>query len=170
MLRINQKHMPKMLDIIKDPAPSLREKSIEIPLTDIKKAEMKQLLLDMEHTMKKLDGAGLAAPQIGMNIRLVVINNEKTNKTLFLINPKITKKSWGQEIDEEGCLSVLDDKGKIIYGLVARHKKVSCVYYDAKGDKKKIQAERILARIIQHEVDHLDGILFIDRLVKNPEA
>lgn len=159
--------MPRILDIIKHPAPSLREISQEIPLTDFKKSEMKQLLVDMEHTMKKLDGAGLAAPQVGMNIRLVVIHDEKTNKTIFMINPKITKKSWGQEIDEEGCLSVLDSKGKIIYGPVLRHKKVTCSYYDEKGEKKKIQAEKILSRIIQHETDHLDGILFIDRLVKN---
>lgn len=158
--------MSKILNIIKYPEPSLREKSVEIPLTDIKKPEMKQLLADMEHTMKKLDGAGLAAPQIGWNIRLVVINDEKAGKTIFMINPKITKKSWGQEIDEEGCLSVVDDKGKIIYGPVSRHKKVTCNYFDEFGNKKKIQAAEMLARIIQHETDHLDGILFIDRLVK----
>jgi len=158
--------MPKILDIIKYPSPSLREPSVEIPLSDLKKPEMKQLLADMQHTMKELDGAGLAAPQIGLNIRLIVINDEKTNQIIFMINPKITKKSWGQEIDEEGCLSVLDDKGKIIYGPVIRHKKVTCTYYDKTGEKKKIQAEKLLARIIQHEVDHLDGILFIDRLVK----
>jgi peptide deformylase len=158
--------MPKILDIIKYPAASLREKSLDIPLTDIRKPEMKDLLKNMEHTMKKLDGAGLAAPQVGYNIRLVVINDEKSGKTIFMINPKITKKSWGQEIDEEGCLSVLDDKEKIIYGPVSRHKKVTCNYYDENGDKKKIQADRIIARIIQHETDHLEGILFIDRLVK----
>lgn len=158
--------MPKILDIIKYPAESLRVPSMEIPLTDIKKPEMKELLADMKQTMMKLDGAGLAAPQIGSNIRLVVINDEKSGKIIFMINPKITKKSWGQEIDEEGCLSVLDDKGKIIYGPVSRHKKVNCVYYDEYGEKKKIQAEKLLARIIQHETDHLDGILFIDRLEK----
>lgn len=158
--------MSKILNIVKYPEPSLREKSLEIALTDIKKPEMKQLLADMEHTMKKLDGAGLAAPQIGWNIRLVVINDEKTGKTIFMINPKITKKSWGQEIDEEGCLSVVDDKGKIIYGPVSRHKKVTCNYFDEFGNKKKIQATEMLARIIQHETDHLDGILFIDRLEK----
>ncbi len=158
--------MPKILNIIKYPSPALREKSVDIPLTDIRKKEMKILIEDMEQTMKKLDGAGLAAPQIGMNIRLIVINDEKKNQTIFMINPKITKKSWGQEVDEEGCLSVLDNKGKIIYGPVLRHKKVTCSYYDQHGEKKKIQAEKILSRIIQHETDHLDGILFIDRLFK----
>ena len=158
--------MPKILDVIKYPDPALREKSIDTPLTDIKKPEMKQLIEDMKHTMKELDGAGLAAPQIGMAIRLIVVNDERTGKIFAMINPKITKKSWGQEVDEEGCLSVLDDKGKIIYGPVLRHKKVTCNYFDEDGNKKKIQAERMLARIIQHETDHLDGILFIDKLVK----
>jgi peptide deformylase len=158
--------MPKILDIIKYPSEDLRKKSVEINSTDFKKAEMKKLMADMEHTMKKLDGAGLAAPQIGMNIRLVVIHDEATKKTIFMLNPKITKKSWGQEVDEEGCLSVVDEKGEIIYGPVSRHKKVTCMYFDELGEKKKVQAEKMLARIIQHEVDHLDGILFIDRLVK----
>jgi peptide deformylase len=158
--------MPKILDIIKYPSEDLRKKSIEINSTDFKKAEMKKLMTDMEHTMIKLDGAGLAAPQIGMNIRLVVIHDEATKKTIFMLNPKITKKSWGQEVDDEGCLSVVDEKGEIIYGPVSRHKKVTCMYFDELGEKKKIQAEKMLARIIQHEVDHLDGILFIDRLVK----
>lgn len=158
--------MPKILDIIKYPAESLREISKEVPVSDIKKPEMKELLENMKHTMVKLDGAGLAAPQVGLNIRLVVINDEKNSKIIFMINPKITKKSWGQEVDEEGCLSVLDEKGKIIYGPVSRHKKINCVYTDERGEKKKIQAEKLLARIIQHELDHLDGILFIDRLEK----
>jgi len=158
--------MPKILDIIKYPSPELRAKSVEINLSDFKKTDLKKLLLDMNYTMRKLDGAGLAAPQIGLKIRLIAVNDETTKKTIFMINPKITKKSWGQEIDEEGCLSVVDEKGKIIYGPVSRYKKVTCLYFDERGEKKKIQAEKMLARIIQHEVDHLDGILFIDRLVK----
>lgn len=156
--------MPKILDITKYPDELLRQTSKEIPLADLKKAEMKELLANMKHTMMKLDGAGLAAPQIGLNIRLIVVNDEQSGKIIFMINPKITKKSWGQEIEDEGCLSVVDEKGKIIYGPVARHKKVNCIYLDEHGEKKKIQAEKMLARIIQHEIDHLDGILFIDRL------
>jgi peptide deformylase len=158
--------MPKILDIIKYPSEELRKKSAEIEVSDFKKPEMKKLLADMEHTMKTLDGAGLAAPQVGMTIRLVVVNDEANKRTIFMLNPKITKKSWGQEVDDEGCLSVVDDKGDIIYGPVSRHKKVTCLYTDENGEKKKIQSEKMLARIIQHELDHLDGVLFIDRLVK----
>jgi peptide deformylase len=159
--------MAKILEVIKYPDPFLRKISHDTPLTDIRKPEMKQLIEDMKYTMKKLDGAGLAAPQIGLDTRLIVVNDEDNRQILALINPQITKKSWAQEIDDEGCLSVLDDRGKIIYGPVSRYKKVTCIYYDEKGHKKKIQAENpMLARIIQHEIDHLDGILFIDKLVK----
>ena len=112
--------------------------------------------------MKKKDGAGLAAPQIAKNIRIIVVNHN--DKTIFLINPKITRKSWARETEEEGCLSVLNEKGEIIYAPVERHKKVSCIYVDENGQNKKISAEKILARILQHEIDHLDGILFIDRI------
>ncbi|MFA5163487.1 MAG: peptide deformylase [Patescibacteria group bacterium] len=156
--------MAKVLKIITHPNPILRKKSAEISLSKIKDPEIQKLLLDMEKTMIVKDGAGLAAPQIGKNIRLIVIAHN--GKNLFLINPKITRRSWAQEIGEEGCLSVLGPQGEIIYGPVKRHKKVSCLYFDSQGQKQKLQAENLLARVIQHETDHLDGVLFIDRLEK----
>ncbi len=157
--------MPKQLEILINPHPILRKKSAPLDEAKILKPEFQSFLADMAETMIKKDGAGLAAPQIGQNIRVVVIHYE--NRTLFLINPQITKKSWAKEIEEEGCLSVLDEKGEIIYAPVERHKKVNCVYIDEKGEKKKIIAEKLLARIIQHELDHLDGVLFIDKITKN---
>lgn len=159
--------MSKLLDIIIHPNPILRKKSQEINLTDIASKKIKELLLNMEITMKEKDGAGLAAPQIGLNIRLIVINQD--SKTLFMFNPKITKKSWAKETEEEGCLSVLGKKGEILYAPVSRHKKINCLYFDSKGKKKTLTAEKMLARVIQHEIDHLDGILFIDHL-KNLKA
>ena len=156
--------MPKQLKIILHPDPSLRKKSLSLKESEILDPKIKNLLLDMEETMLKKDGAGLAAPQIGRNLRLIVIRYE--NQTLFLINPRITKKSWAREVDEEGCLSVLNEKGEIIYAPVARFKKISCLYFDINGNKKKLAAENLLARVLQHEIDHLDGILFIDKIVK----
>ncbi len=156
--------MPKQLPIIINPNPLLRKKSLEVSLEKINNQEFQELLLDIEETMTKKDGAGLAAPQVGKNIRALAILHGK--KVVLMINPQITKKSWARKIDEEGCLSVLDDNGEIIYGLVERHKKINCVYWDKTGKKKKIKAENMLARIIQHEIDHLDGILFIDKLAK----
>lgn len=150
-----------MLEIVKHPNEILRRKSKSIDLNEVSKEDFKKLISEMSETMLKKDGAGLAAPQIGQNIRVIVVN--KGEKVLAMINPEITKKSWAKEIDQEGCLSVLNKKGEIYYLPVSRHKKVSCVYFDDKGKKKKIEAEGLLARILQHEIDHLDGILFIDR-------
>ncbi len=156
----------KILPVIKHPNPILRNISEEISLADLKNPEMRQLIDDMKRTMLELDGAGLAAPQVGQNLRLIVVNDEKAKRIITMINPLITKKSWAREIDEEGCLSVVDEEGQNIYGPVSRHKKVNAVYYDELGQKQKIQANPHIARIIQHETDHLDGILFIDRLEK----
>lgn len=154
--------MPHELEILINPNPVLRKISEEIDLSELATPAMRQLFLDMEETMLKKDGAGLAAPQIGKNIRLIVITHD--NQTLFLINPQITKKSWAREIEEEGCLSVLNKQGEIIYAPVERYKKINCIYFDRNGQKQKISAEKMLARVIQHEIDHLDGILFIDKL------
>ena len=154
--------MAKQLKIVLHPNPILRKMSLEIDNEYILSNKMKTFLADIEKTMKEKDGAGLAAPQVGENIRLIVVLHN--NKTLFLINPKITKKSWAKKVEEEGCLSVLGKKGEIIYGPVSRHKKINCIYLDKKGNKKALATQDLLARVIQHEIDHLDGILFIDRL------
>jgi peptide deformylase len=156
--------MPKQLDIILHPNPILRKKSEELDLEKLKDPKFKVWLKDLEETMVIKDGAGLAAPQVGKNLRIFVALYK--GKNVFFINPKITKRSWGKVIDDEGCLSVLDKKGEIIYAKVSRHKKVNCSYYDETGKLKKISADKFLARVIQHENDHLDGILFIDRIEK----
>ena len=174
-------YIPKQLNILLHPDSRLRLKSKPVEAEEIKTPEFQVWLLDLKETMIKKDGAGLAAPQVGETKRVITVNHE--NKTYFFINPQITKKSWARETEEEGCLSVLDENGEIIYAPVTRYKRINCVYLDEKGDKKKISAEKILARIIQHEVDHLDGILFIDRIdlkklkkikpisnIKNPQA
>lgn len=154
--------MAKELEIIKHPNPILRKKSQDVDLALLKTKEFKNWLADLELTMIKKDGAGLAAPQVGKNLRIFVIANE--NKTNFFINPKITKKSWGKIIDEEGCLSVVDKNGDLFFDKVARHKKINISFFDENGKLKRIIAEKFLARVIQHENDHLDGILFIDRV------
>ena len=148
--------MPKLLDIITHPNPILRKKSAKIErITD----EMKRLILDMEKTMLEKDGIGLASPQIGQNIRLITINTK--DGAIGMVNPKITKKSWRKEIAEEGCLSVPE-----IYGNVKRAQKICVIYFNKNNQKTRLKAEGLLARVIQHEVDHLNGILFIDYLPK----
>jgi len=154
--------MAKILPILNHPNPILRKKSRPLTIEEIKSPKIQGLISDLEKTMMIKDGAGLAAPQVGENIRLLVLRDNE--EVIVMINPQITKKSWAREVDEEGCLSVLDKDGNIIFGNVERHSRIQCLYLNTKGKKQKIAAEHILARIIQHETDHLDGILFIDKL------
>ncbi len=148
--------MSKILPVVTNPDPILRKISKEIDLKEISKPEFKDFLLNMEKTMLKKDGVGLAAPQIAKNIRVVIVKNNK--KVIIMINPKITKVSWSKTWGEEGCLSVPG-----FYGEVERYKKINIIYFNKKGIKKKLTAINFFARIVQHEIDHLDGILFIDK-------
>jgi peptide deformylase len=148
--------MPKILDIIINPNPILRKKSEEIKIEDLNNKDLQELMENMAPTMLEKDGVGLAAPQVGKNIRLIVINTK--DGVQHFINPKIIKKSILKEWGEEGCLSVPH-----VFGMVKRSKKVYCEYFNIKGEKKSIEAYGLMARILQHEIDHLDGILFIDK-------
>lgn len=143
-----------MLEIIINPNPILRKKSQNV--TDILSDKIQKLIPEMIETMKIKDGVGLAAPQIGQNIRLLVVVYK--DKDLVVINPKIVKKSLLKEWDEEGCLSVPHK-----YGRVKRHKNIILKYLDENKKEQTLKAKGLLARIMQHEIDHLDGILFIDK-------
>lgn len=159
----NNNNKENLLDIVYYPDKRLRQISKDVSVEDILKPEFQSWLQDLKLTMLKKDGAGLAAPQVGKNIRVFVINTEK-NESLVMINPKITKKSWAKENDDEGCLSVVNKQGELVYAPVLRHKKINCSYTDEFGKQKKIKVDKFLARVIQHENDHLNGILFIDHL------
>jgi len=145
-----------ILKILTLPNPILRKKSAKIELKKIGARELKSLIASLTKTMVKTDGVGLAAPQIGKSIRLVLINSK--DGAFCLINPKINKKSWARELGQEGCLSVPG-----VFGQVKRHKKITLTYFNQAGKKIKLTAAGMMARVIQHEIDHLDGILFIDK-------
>lgn len=115
----------------------------------------KNLLDNMAETMYLADGVGLAAPQVGETLRAVVI--DVGEGLVELVNPVIVEKE-GEEIDAEGCLSVPE-----LTGEVKRYKKVTVEYMDRRGKTRRLTGEGLLARAVQHELDHLDGILFIDR-------
>jgi len=117
----------------------------------------------MQETMSEKDGIGLAANQIGILKRIVVIADKEG--PLILINPEIIEKSWLKNIMEEGCLSVPG-----VFGTVKRHKKITVAAINSRGETLKLKAEGMLARVIQHEIDHLDGILFIDKVIKYTEG
>ncbi|MFA5188341.1 MAG: peptide deformylase [Patescibacteria group bacterium] len=141
------------LKLIKVPNPILRQKAQEI--NKITPA-IKQLILDMGQSMKENKGVGLAAPQIGQSIRLCVISTEQG--PLALINPQITRKSLRKEAEEEGCLSCPG-----VWGLVKRSKVIYVKALNQDGKDIKFRAEGLFARVIQHEVDHLAGVLIIDK-------
>jgi len=134
----------------------LRKKSKEVKVIDNK---VKTLLNDMLDTMYENDGVGLAAPQVGILKRVVTIDVDGEH-VYRMINPKIISSS-GDQIDQEGCLSVPEFKGD-----VHRPMNVTAVYTDENGKEITLEAEGMLARCVCHEIDHLDGILFIDRAEK----
>ncbi len=148
--------MPKLLDIITNPDPTLRLRSKKVEKNEVGRKSFKTLCEDMTQTMLKKDGVGLAAPQIGKNIRLIVVNTKQG--VISMINPRLTKKSWAKEWGVEGCLSV-----PATFGEVRRHTGVSCEYLDIEGREQCLDAKGLLARVLQHEIDHLDGVLFIDK-------
>ena len=148
---------------------SLRSLSIEVDKKEIRSKSFKKLIRDMLETMYKLEGVGLAAPQVGVNKRLIVLDTnwfDGEPKPLILINPEIVYKD-GELMSEEGCLSFKGSSMKktgVQLNKVKRFKKVKVNYTDLDNKKQSIEADgNLLSRCLQHEIDHLDGILFIDR-------
>lgn len=117
--------------------------------------DLRSLVETMVATMRKQRGIGLAAPQIGVWSQVAVI--EMKDGPLVVINPKLADVSKEKEDDEEGCLSV-----KGVYGVVRRSKRLTLHAFDIDGDPYAVKASGLLARVIQHEYDHLRGVLFID--------
>jgi len=151
-----------LLEIITEPNKILHQIGVDIELAEIKSVEFQKFVDDMVETMYKKDGVGLAAPQVGVSKKLTVITKEYTNferqEDLILINPRWEKLSRWQSWDEEGCLSVPN-----IWGKVKRYKKIKVSGLNRQGKNIEFLAEGFFARIIQHEIDHLHGILFIEK-------
>lgn len=138
--------------------PILRKKSREVDVIDEK---IKTLVQDMLDTMYKEEGVGLAAPQVGILKKVVVIDIGEG--PIALINPQIVQEE-GEIIDMEGCLSIPGKSGK-----VCRPEKVKVEYLDIGGNKNVIEGTALLARALCHEIDHLYGILYIDRVINSEE-
>lgn len=141
----------------------LRTISKKIPKSDIKKFIKlgKKMISYLKDT--KNGGVGLAAPQIWHNIRLIAVSllkdrDDENFKTIMMFNPEIIKASEETEIDQEWCLSVPGEKGK-----VERYSSIKLSYQNEKWDEKTLVLNHLTARIVQHEIDHLDGILFTDK-------
>ncbi|MBU0598286.1 peptide deformylase [Patescibacteria group bacterium] len=143
-----------MLNIITNPHPALRQKAKEVDLEEIPK--LHQFLNDMAKIMLKKDGIGLAANQVDILKRIIIVNTK--DGPLALINPKLLRKSFKKEEAEEGCLSVPD-----VFGMVKRNYSLTVKAYTKDGQEISIKATGLFARVLQHEVDHINGILFIDK-------
>lgn len=149
--------MAKILKIIQEKDPILRKKAE--PVKNPKSPEIKELVADMIATTIKINGVGLAAPQVGASYRIFTTNVE--NKILVFINPEVKDSSAVLIPFEEGCLSV-----QKVWGQVVRPKKLTIKALNENGKPFKIRAKGLLARVIQHEMDHLNGVLFIDKAEK----
>ena len=152
------------LPLFEYPHPILHQKAERVLKVD---DELRKFLDDMLETMYADKGVGLAAPQVGVSRRIIVIDAEQHNEDgnykagnpMFLINPEIIQKSAEKIIFCEGCLSIPAQSAD-----VERHYQIKVRYLDYNGNEKELDAEDYLAVILQHEIDHLDGILYIDRI------
>lgn len=150
-----------LLDIVSVPEPVLRKKARKV--TDFGPA-LQDLITNMVETMREAPGVGLAAPQVGAAERVIVVefgdenDDQVPHKLYTLVNPEIIRFSRESEIGVEGCLSIPG-----FLGEVERAEKVVVKGFNRHGQSVKIKANGWLARIFQHEIDHLDGVLFTDR-------
>ena len=147
--------------------PILRKVGKKLTIEEIKSSELKLVINNMKNTLsKKKYGIGLAAPQIGKSIALAVISLKPTptrpnlqNLNMTLVNPKITKRYGKTTKMWEGCIS-----GPNLYGQALRYKKIKLKWQDEQANQNEKIFKDILAQVIQHEVDHINGILFVDRV------
>jgi len=146
--------------ILTEPDPFLRQKSQDVEGVD---DEIRRLMQDMLDTMYAAPGIGLAAIQVGVPKRIIVIDlsKEEEKKPLYFVNPRVILKSNSNATYEEGCLSVPGQ-----FAEIARPDRCHVTYLDYNGKQQELKAEGLLATCIQHEIDHLEGILFIDYLSK----
>lgn len=147
--------------------PILRSPSLEVDTID---DDIQAFFPILRKMMRTHDGVGLAAPQIGNNVRIIVTTQREKDKRwaknkliweTIMVNPVIVEKSKEMITGEEACLSVPD-----VFGYVKRHQSIVVEFLDQKGNKQKKKLKHFNATIVQHEIDHLDGVLFVDKMTK----
>ena len=146
--------------------PAVRAEARPVPVGKITSAEIQRLIDDMAETMHEYDGVGLAAPQVHVGLRLAVIEVKESDERAqaavpftVLVNPVVTPLGEAKLVGFEGCLSIPDLRGQ-----VRRHESVRLEAFDRKGRPYVVEAKGFFARVIQHECDHLDGRVYLDRM------
>jgi len=150
-----------VLPIVWAPDPILKKRCAEVAAVD---DDVRRLLNDMLETMYDAPGIGLAAPQVGVDARVIVMDVAKEGappQPLKLINPEITAASEELSVYNEGCLSLPEH-----YADIERRARVTVRYLDDAGAERTLEADGLLATCVQHEIDHIDGVLFVDHLSK----
>lgn len=171
-----------MIKILQKTAPVLREQALDVKISNIKSSKIKKIISNMKKVLETQDdGVAIAAPQIGISLKIFVVSHkifdiikelepkkfkknntetkkEESYKDLIFINPKILRLSREKEYVDEGCLSI-----RWLYGKVARSKKAKISAYNEQGTFFEMGVSGILAQIFQHETDHLKGVLFVDK-------
>jgi peptide deformylase len=148
--------------------PILRQIARAVSLRSLRTSKFQRLIEQMFFTMRRVGGVGLAAPQVDKPLQLAVIEIKKTAirpdvvplTPMVIINPKILNSSKEQQEDWEGCLSL-----PAVRGLVPRHKRITVEYVDRFGKRQIVKLSGFQARVFQHEIDHLHGVLYVDRMV-----
>lgn len=150
--------MPQDLEVLLYGHPGLREKSVPVESFD---DSLGELAAQMQRAMILERGVGLAAPQVGRRIRMLLAEDDRSGRTqtLTLVNPEIVQASGEQDTYNEGCLSLPE-----LFADVKRPVEITVRYHDVDGKEHELTDDGFLARIIQHEMDHLEGILFVDHL------
>lgn len=148
-----------ILEVLSIPDSRLRVTAKTVTLDELVTTKMQQFIDDLIETMLKKDGIGLAAVQVGKHLQIFTVATSDGN--LVFVNPKITKKSLRKEVDEEGCLSVPN-----VYGTVRRSIQIVINALDRHGKPFEMKGKGLLARVLQHENDHLNGIVFIDKVLE----
>ena len=147
------------MNVLTSENPELRVRSAEMTDAEIGSTETNNLIEELKRTMKQENGVGIAAPQVGIKKRLIIA--DLGEGPVAFINPKIIQRSLWKIESEEGCLSVPG-----VFGIVRRHKQVTVEAITQEGEAVTLRAEQFPAIVLQHEIDHLDGVLFIDGVVR----
>lgn len=150
------------MEIIKIPHKILAKKTAKVAIEDIKNGHHRRLILEMKRVMKENEGIGLAANQVGQDLRLFIIDEklaDEAGTSSVFFNPEITEYSKDTDELEEGCLSIPQS-----YNPIKRAKKIKIKAIDENGNKIKLKARGFLARVLQHETDHLNGLTIKNRI------